>query len=68
MENLNVYKDLIKRMLTMVDAGVTDSAPAAYRQPSSVYTDPALFAREKARKVAARRPPLAAPTTTGAST
>ena len=38
MENLNVYKDLIKRMLTMVDAGVTDSAPAAYRQPSSVYT------------------------------
>ena len=34
MENLNVYKDLIKRMLTMVDAGVTDSAPAAYRQPS----------------------------------
>ena len=35
MENLNVYKDLIKRMLTMVDAGVTDSAPAAYRQPSS---------------------------------
>ena len=48
MENLNVYKDLIKRMLTMVDAGVTDSAPAAYRQPSSVYTDPALFAREKA--------------------
>ena len=48
MENLNVYKDLIKRMLTMVDAGVTDSAPSAYRQPSSVYTDPELFAREKA--------------------
>lgn len=48
MENLNVYKDLTKRMLAMVDAGVTDSAPAAYRQPSSVYTDPALFAREKA--------------------
>ena len=48
MENLNVYKDLIKRMLTMVDAGVTDSAPSAYRQPSSVYTDPGLVARGKA--------------------
>lgn len=48
MDNVQVYKDLIKRMLALVDAGTTDSAPGAYRQPSSVYTDQALFEREKA--------------------
>ncbi|MDD3352105.1 SRPBCC family protein [Zoogloea sp.] len=48
MENVQVYRDLAKRMLALVDAGTTDSASSAYRQPSSVYTDPALFAREKA--------------------
>lgn len=48
MENVQVYRDLIKRMLAMVDAGTTDSAPTAYRQSSSVYTDQALYELEKA--------------------
>lgn len=47
MEDVNVYRNLVKRMLAMVDAGVTDSAPGAYRQPNSVYTDPELHELEK---------------------
>ncbi|ENO87279.1 aromatic ring-hydroxylating oxygenase subunit alpha [Thauera linaloolentis] len=47
MENVEVYRSLIERMLALVDAGTTDSAEAAYRQPTSVYTDPGLLALEK---------------------
>lgn len=47
MENVQVYRDLIKRMLAMADAGVTDSAADVYRQPASIYTDRELFELEK---------------------
>lgn len=47
MDDVNVYKPLVKRMLAMVDARTTDSAPEAYRQPASVYTDPELLKLEK---------------------
>lgn len=48
MDDVKVYKEIIKRLLVHVDNGTVDSAPEAYRQPTSVYTDPALLAQEKA--------------------
>ncbi len=47
MENVQVYRDLVKRMLALVAAGTTDSAPDTHRQPTSVYTDPELLNLEK---------------------
>ncbi len=47
MDDVNVYKALTKRMLAMVDSKTTDSAVETYRQPTSVYTDPALLQLER---------------------
>ena len=47
MDDVNVYKALAKRMIAMVDNKTTDSAAEAYRQPTSVYTDPALLQLER---------------------
>lgn len=47
MENVQVYRDLVSRMLALVAAKTTDSAPDVYRQPTAVYTDPELLNLEK---------------------
>jgi phenylpropionate dioxygenase-like ring-hydroxylating dioxygenase large terminal subunit len=41
------YADIVKRVFVHQDAGTTDSAPDVLRVPTSLYTDPELFQREK---------------------
>jgi phenylpropionate dioxygenase-like ring-hydroxylating dioxygenase large terminal subunit len=47
MDERQAYVDLTKRLLALVASGTTDSAPEPYRLPTSVYTDPELFEKEK---------------------
>jgi len=48
MDEKQAYVSIVKRALAHLEAGTTDSAAEAFRIPTSVYTDPALFEREKA--------------------
>lgn len=47
MDERQAYVEITKRLLALVEAGTTDSAPDVYRLATSVYTDPDLFEREK---------------------
>ena len=47
MDERQAYVDIVNRVLAHLAAGTTDSASAPLRVPTSLYTDPELFAQEK---------------------
>lgn len=48
MDEGQAYVDIVNRVFAHLEAGTTDSAPDVLRVPTSVYTDPELFAQEQA--------------------
>jgi carnitine monooxygenase subunit len=47
LNEMEIQRALVRRVLKHLDAGTTDSAEEAYRHPTWTYTDPALFEQER---------------------